>query len=253
MITKETSLAKIHILDEREPDCARLNLTIQVRLALNLMENGVKVGELQDYPVQMNPDTALVDAFRDASTQLATASFPAVPQDIQTRASALQQRHETPLGLAQWRVTSSQEIVRRLQERAQHENIAAILALAETQLVTARTALSALRPAGQPAIHKETRLSLMTVLSDGTVEVRLRLCVCEGELVVSPAQYHRVVLPPGSDRINVIAAVNNNLTKLDDHFGPMPMLPQQDIDRVEAICGVEHTPARIAAWRAAHP
>lgn len=249
MIIKETSLAKIQLLDEREPDAARLGLTMQVRLALVLTENGIKVGELQDYPMRVNPDLLLVDCCREVATQLAVGGFPAVPRAIQDRLEALKRVYEAPLGKAQWRVTSTREIIRRLRAQASTAEIINAITLAQTQLTQAETALALLRAPCPAETHKETRLSLMTVLPDGSIELRLRKCVCEGGRLVSLPQYHRVVLHPGLNHTATLAMINGQLPKLNDEFGSCPPLPQLDIDRIAAVCASEHTLDRVTTWR----
>lgn len=245
VITKEAHFGRIQILDEQEPDAGRLGLNMRVALGIYLVENGVKIGQLEDYPMCLNPDSDLTAVCAEVNGILEGAGCFPIPDDVVSRVSNLRSAATTELTQARWKVTSSREVLRRLQV---HSDADDLLQIALAQFATTQAELVVLEDATPVGIYKETRLSLMTILTNGTVEIRLRKCVCEDGELISPTKYHRFVLHPGSNRAATIAVVNTHLPTLNDDFGPSPPMSQADMDRIEQICAVEHTAAVITAY-----
>lgn len=242
MVTKQTTLARIQVLDEREPDAARLLQTKQIRLALQLMDGIVKVGELNEYPVCFCPDDDLNQCCLDADAILTEQGFPGVPADARDRTTNIIAADHTPLVKARWRVTSTKEILRRLRANGGNREIEE---QAERQLTTALQQVSDLGGVPQRGLFQETRFSLMSVRPDGQLEVRLRKCVLEDGELISPPQYHRTVLAPTGKAMTQMDMVNEHLPKLQE---PYPPLAQSDMDRIERIVRVEHSPNIIQAY-----
>ena len=209
MIEKEVRLSRIQILDEREPQAAQYGQTV-VNLALCLVENLQVVGQLNDYPVRLNPDADASKVFADVNSILGNEGFPPVPPAVLDKTQAIRLTDATILTKARWNVTSAVEVRRRLLAR---EPSGDLLILADQQLAAARTAVALLEAPSPAGIYKETRFNLVDIRPSGVILVRLRKCYCSGGEVIRPPQYHRFVLTPGKNHAATFAVVNANLAQ----------------------------------------
>lgn len=91
---------------------------------------------------------------------------------------------------------------------------------------------------------KLTVFSEVKCTADGTTEIRLEKQVVDAAGKAEATRYHRFLLEPG-------ASLEAQLDDIYDHIKEdgYPPLSQADLDRLRAIVGVEHTPARVAAFR----
>ena len=226
MITREVQLAKIQIVDEREPWAAQHGQTI-VRWAMLLMENGRQVGQMEDMATHILPESNLGPAYDWADATFAATGFGPSPIPARDRIRALCAAERIPLMLARWKVNKAR--------------------FTQVDLAIAQAELSAIEGPPDLSLHQETRFNLAEVLPDGQVQVRLRKCICENGVVISPPQYHRFVLHPGGNHTATMAVINSARTREEG----APAVPQGDIDRILRICTTDHTPERVAAFRAA--
>ena len=198
MITKEVSLAKVHILDEREPDAVRLGLNMQVQLRLTFVNDvGAIVGELNDYPVRHHPDITRESCFAEATRIIGEQGFPAVPQSIYDRMRPLcEADHPNLLTTARWKLVSTKAAIEHLLRAQPSDAVRTALEAAYRQLALAKQAVADLGDVPVPGLVQESRMSLLTVLQDGQIQVRIRKCICQDGELISPPQYHRTVLAP---------------------------------------------------------
>lgn len=242
MITKEPRLGKIQILDEREPWAAQHGQTI-VRWSMLLMENGRQVGQLEDYATMLTPDTDHT-AWAPSDSVFTSIGFTPPTAEPKARVSALCVADHTPGVRARWKVTRSRQELWRLKDAQAQQ---ALLIEAQAQFETAQAELAALEGPLDLTLHQETRFNLAEILSDGQIQVRLRKCICENGAVISPPQYHRIVLQPGGNHGGTLAMINPARARDEG----APALSQRDIDRIVRICATDHTLGRITAWQAA--
>jgi len=234
MITKIAQFGRIQILDEREPDAGKYGFTIQACANVDLTEGGVKVGKLDEHRCRITPESDLPTVFGDLDALLQESGVSETPLNLKERASAVHAAVSTPLVVARYRLTRAKT-------------------LKEPQAIqVAQDAVDSLTTPEPASLHKETRLSLMTILPDGSIQIRLRLCICENGEICSKPKYWGVVLHPNSnlDIQSVFENINASMVGDNDGWGPATALPQGDIDRMKEIAVLEHTPAVIAAWEA---
>jgi hypothetical protein len=94
-------------------------------------------------------------------------------------------------------------------------------------------------------IEKKTVFSQVECTKDGTTQIRFEKQIVDNGNVIA-MEYHRTVLDPGVNLAEQLALVNTHLATMG-----YPPAPADVVARVQAIVGVEHTPERIAAFRAA--
>ena len=251
-ITKVSEFGRIQILDEREPDCGCHNLNMLLTLDVKLMDDGEQTSELLPCRISINPQSDLATTYTETNKLLQGINCSDIPNSMEQRVSGIRDVDNTTLVQTRFRVSAGKEAVRQFTKKVQRDpELQESLENAQTTLVSAQSDLNDLESPCPTETHLETRMSLITVLPDGRLSVRLRKCVCEAGEIVSPAQYHRFVLEPGKDRSAQMGVVDKHLPTLDDRFGGFPELPQSAMDRIERIGVVEHTPAAAAALVAA--
>ena len=229
MITKEVQLNRIQIVDEREPWAAQHGQVV-VRWSLLLIKDGLPVlyvAQMEDMETRIYPESDLGPDYDWGDAAFATLGFGPGPVGVRSRVQALCTAERTPLMLARWKVNNA---IRT-----------------QAGLAVAKEELAALEGPSDLSLHQETRFNLAEVLADGQVQIRLRKCICESGVVISPPQYHRFVLAPGGNHVATMTTINTAMAR---HEGT-PALPQGDIDRIARICATDHTPQRIAAFQAA--
>ena len=96
-------------------------------------------------------------------------------------------------------------------------------------------------------IHKECCMSLVDVLPDGQMLVRLRKCVVEDGEIINRRQYHRFTLHPMSNVQATINVVANNLSEMG-----CGSFVEKDSGRVRAIGHLFHTPRVASTFKVNH-
>ena len=93
------------------------------------------------------------------------------------------------------------------------------------------------------AITRRTSLNQIEVLENHIIQVRLGKLIEEDGVMLN-TRWHRTLINPGEDAQLQMEAVNEHLVLM----GEVP-LPQEEIDRIVAIAGVEHTPKVVLQYR----
>lgn len=92
---------------------------------------------------------------------------------------------------------------------------------------------------------KKVVFSQIEICAPGVIQVRFEKLILDGDKVLS-REYHRTSLEPGVPLDAQMAAVNSHLAQMG-----FPAPAEDVIERVRKIVDAEHTPARVAAFRAA--
>ena len=222
---KETRLAKIQVVDEREPWAVQHGQVV-VRWAMLLTEAGREVSRLEDYATMLTPDT---DHANWAPSDAVFTDIGFIPPTAAMKERVVQTclADHTPLVKARWQVNSTREMV----HKAATQNLP--VELVEVELEAAKRTLALLEGPLDMSLHQETRFNLAEILPSGAVQVRLRKCICENGEVITPPQYHRFVLEPGRNHAATFAAVNNHLAKMDTS---LPPINRVDGERILRLC-----------------
>ena len=89
------------------------------------------------------------------------------------------------------------------------------------------------------SLRQEIRFSLVDVLDDGQMEVRISRVIIEEGKVISPANYHRLVLDPMHSPNDTLTMVSNIMAQ--EGYGGILATDQE---RIKTIYGADCTPFR---------
>ena len=231
MITLETQANRIRIL----PD-GQINVLLNC-CAVDSLDGTVTV--MDSIRVEITPINDIEATLALANTALADKGFTSIPSDVTKMAGDICLVEHTP------------EAKIRCQVAAAKVEKAAILSgsiqAAEGRLDSLSAYIDANTSTPESGIKKETCLSLVDVLPDGQMEIRLRKCiVVDGETVGVPA-YHRLTLSPMS---NVQATLDLN-AKAILAMGAGDCVVE-DIERIKRICACCYSGHCVAKFKVEH-
>ena len=181
---------------------------LNVQLDRCIVENGEVVGSLENYPFKLTPICDVNTVLAEADEDLLNQGCTAIPSDVTERVTRICDVEHTPSVCAKF-----------------------------IEPVTV----------GRSGVNRECRFSLIDILPDSQLQVRFRKCIVEDGVIISPPEYHRVVLNPITNVPATLSAVNQHLVKMG-----CGAIRTEDIDRISRIYACEHTPLCVAKFRVNH-
>jgi hypothetical protein len=182
---------------------------IRIRLRMSIIndDTNLEVARLEDAGIEVLPTDNHDEQLSKTDTFLGTVGFPSLTEEVSTRIIALCETEHT---------------VERVEEFRNPT------------------------PDLDMELRQETRLSIVSILRDGMIGVRLSRCLIENGVVVSPAKYHRFNLYPLHEPDGMLNLVSNDLKEegYEVRAGEM--------ERIKAICICDHTPLIVAAYKLRH-
>ena len=94
-------------------------------------------------------------------------------------------------------------------------------------------------------MQKQTTVNQIEIAGDGSIGVRLAKQIVDDDGTVLSSQWHRTLMPPGTDIDAQMAAVNASLTGMN-----AAAVAPADIDRIKAYAITAWTVDAIAAYAA---
>jgi hypothetical protein len=96
-------------------------------------------------------------------------------------------------------------------------------------------------------MEKRTVFVQMECTASGEAFIKFDKQIVDGEKVVA-SRFHRIAVEPGQSLDAVLADVHQHIST--EEMGGYPPLSAADVSRVRAVIDVDHTPERIATFRA---
>lgn len=92
-------------------------------------------------------------------------------------------------------------------------------------------------------MEKKTELNQVEITQDGTIQVRIGLCIYDGSSCVH-TQWHRSAVNPGGDIDMQFSVVNENIARIG-----YPSVSTEDIAKTKALANTAWTPEVVAAYQ----
>jgi hypothetical protein len=243
MITLESLNGRIQILPDGQ---------INLRIDCCAVEDGI-ASLMHHFLIKLTPLAILSEAFEEADRVLMEDGFTVVPADVRTRVESLCSIEHTPEVVLRYAVevakTARDQLLldRAAWSRIEDEEGAEKVRVADVRLGELDTYILENEVLiTHVGIKKECCFSLMEILPDGQMSVRMRKCVVANGVIQNAPSYHRQYLSPTCTVRVTMEDVSNSLILM----GCGPLLPE-DITRIERICQNVHTPNVVSAYEAA--
>ena len=182
---------------------------IRIRLRMSIIDDdtNLEVGRRKDTAMEVLPTDNHDEQLSRTDVRLGAVGFPSLTEEVSTRIIAL---------------CDTEHTVERVEEFRNPT------------------------PDLDMELRQETRFSIVSILRDGMIGVRLSRCLIENGIVISPPKYHRFNLYPIHEPDGMLNLVSNDLKEegYEVRAGEM--------ERIKAICVCDHTPLIVAAYNLRH-